>query len=154
MANAIERWFDRRQQLAPFRDLSQIQESFDRLFNEFMNLRRTDGLQEIGFSPSCEIAEEANRYVLLFDLPGVKKDHVKVEVDNDQITVQAERMDERKSDSKKTFLSEVYYGSFARTFTLPMPIDEKKIDAKFENGVLTIMVPKSEGTKTKQIPVH
>lgn len=154
MPNALERWFDRRQQLSPFRDFSQVQESFDRLFNEFMNLKKTNGLQEFGFSPSCEIAEEGNNYVMTFDLPGVKKDQVKVEADNDQLTIRAERKDEKKSESKKKYLSEVYYGSYARTFTLPGPVDEKKIQAKFENGVLTVTVPKTESLKAKQIPVH
>lgn len=154
MPNALEKWFDRRQQLSPFRDFSQIQESFDQLFNEFANLKKTNGMQELGFSPSCEIAEEGNNYVLTFDMPGVKKDQVKVEADNDQLTVRAERKEEKKTESKKKHLSEVYYGSYTRTFTLPGPIDEKKIDAKFENGVLTVTVPKTESTKTKQIPVH
>lgn len=124
MSNALERWFDKRQQLSPFRDFSQIQESFDRLFNEFSNWRKTNGMQEFGFSPSCEIAEEGNNYVLTFDLPGVKKDQVKVEADNDQLIVSAERK------------------------------EEKKIDAKFDNGVLTVTIPKTESTKTKQVPVH
>lgn len=154
MPNALEKWFDKKQQLSPFRDFSQIQESFDRLFNEFANWRKTNGQQEFGFSPSCEIAEEGNNYVLTFDLPGVTKDQVKVETDNDQLTVSAERKEEKKTESKKKYLSEVYYGSYSRTFTLPGPIDEKKIDAKFDNGVLKVTVPKTESTKTKQIPVH
>ena len=153
MSNALERWVDRRQ-LTPFRDFSQIQESFDRLFNEFMNLKKTNGMQEFGFSPSCEIAEEGKTYVMTFDLPGVKKDQVKVEADNDQITIRAERREEKKNESRKKFISEVYYGTYSRTFTLPSPIDEKKIDAKFENGVLTVTVPRSESAKIKQIPVH
>lgn len=154
MYNALEKWFDKRQLLSPFRDVSQVQESFDRLFNEFTNLKKTSGMQEFGFSPTCDIAEDGNNYVLSFDLPGVKKEQVKVEADNDRLTVRAERKEEEKSDSKKKFLSEVYYGSYTRTFTLPSPIDEKKIDARFENGVLTITVPKTEFTKAKQIDVH
>lgn len=154
MSNALERWFDRKTQLSPFRDFSQMQESFDRLFNEFMSLKKTNGRQEFGFSPSCDISEEGNNYVLTFDLPGVKKDQVKVEADNDQLTIRAERKEEKSTESKKKYLSEVYYGSYARTFTLPGPINEKKIDAKFDNGVLTIVVPKTESSKTKQIPVH
>lgn len=154
MSNAIEKWFERSQQLSPFRDFSQIQESFDRLFNEFANWKKTNGMQELSFSPSCEISEEGDHYVLMFDLPGVKKDQVKVEADNDQLTIRAERNEEKKTDSKKKYLSEVYYGSYVRTFTLPGPIDEKKIDAKFENGVLTVMLPKGISTKAKQIPVH
>lgn len=155
MVNALEKWFDKRQQMNPFREMSHMQESFDRLFKEFSDWRKSSGLQaEFGFSPSCEVAEEDNNYVLTFDLPGVTKDQVRVETDNDQLTVRAERKEEKKTESKKKYLSEVYYGSYARTFTLPGPIDEKKIDAKFENGVLKVTVPKIESTKAKQIPIH
>lgn len=153
MSNVLEKWFDRKQ-LSPFRDFSQAQESFDRLFNEFMSLKRTNNLQELSFSPSCEIAEEGNNYVMTFDLPGVKKEEVKVEADNDQITIRAERKEEKKSEPKKKYLSEVYYGSYTRSFTLPGPIDEKMIDAKFENGVLKVVVPKTESLKAKQIPIN
>lgn len=153
MSNTLEKWSDRKQ-LSPFRNFSQMQESFDQLFNEFMNLKKTNGMPELGFSPSCEIAEDGNNYIFTFDLPGVKKDQVKVETNGDQLTVRAERKEEKKTEEKKKYLSEVYYGSYARTFTLPGPIDEKRIDAKFDNGVLTVMVPKTESTKTKQIAVQ
>ena len=153
MSNALERWFDNKS-LSPFRDFSQVQESFDRLFNEFMNVKKTNGMQSLSFSPSCEISEEDNNYVLKFDLPGVTKDQVKVEADKDQLTIRAERKEEKKSESKKKHLSEMYYGSYTRSFTLPGPVDEKKVDAKFENGVLTVTVPKTESLKAKQIPVH
>jgi HSP20 family protein len=153
MSNALERWFDNKS-LSPFRDFSQVQEPFDRLFNEFMNVKRTNGMQSFSLSPSCEIAEEDNNYILKFDLPGVTKDQVKVEADKDQLTIHAERKEEKKSESKKKYLSEMYYGSYTRSFTLPGPVDEKKVNAKFENGVLTVTVPKTESLKAKQIPVH
>lgn len=155
MVNALEKWFDKKQQINPFREMSHMQESFDRLFKEFSDWRKSSGLQEeFGFSPSCEVSEEGSNYVLTFDLPGVTKDQVKVETDDNQLTVRAERKEEKKSESKKKYLSEVYYGSYARSFTLPGPIDEKKIEAKFENGVLKVTVPKTESTKAKQIPIH
>ena len=153
MSNELERWFDNKS-LSPLRDFSQVQESFDRIINEFMNLKRTNGLQSLSFNPSCEIAEEDNNYILKFDLPGVTKDQVKVEADKDQLTIRAERKEEKKSESKKKHLSEMFYGSYSRSFTLPGPVDEKKVDAKFENGVLTVTVPKTESIKAKQIPVH
>ena len=154
MSNTTEKWFDRKQQLNPFSNFSQLQESIDRLYNEFLHLKKTNGLQESGFSPSCEIVEDGNNYILTFDLPGVKKDQVKVEAENDQLIIRAERKEEKTTESKKKYLSEVYYGSYARSFTLPGPVDEKKIDAKFDNGVLTVTVPKTEPTKAKQIPVQ
>lgn len=153
MANAIEKWLDNRQ-MGSFRDLSALQESFDRLFNEFMNFRKSNEILEAGSCPSCEVAEAGENYVMKFDLPGVSKDQVKVEISGDQMTVSAERSEEKTKEDKKKYLSELYYGSYTRSFTLPGPVDEKKIDAKFENGVLTVKVPKSETTKAKQIPIH
>lgn len=153
MSNAIERWFDNKS-LSPFRDLSQIQESFDRVFNDFMSLKKTNGIQDFAFNPSCEIAEEENNYVLKFDLPGVSKDQVKVEADKGQLTVSAERKEEKRSETKKKHLSELRYGSYTRSFALPGTVDEKKVEARFENGVLTVTVPKSETPKAKQIQIN
>lgn len=153
MSNMIERWLDNRP-LKPFRDLSELQESFDRLFNEFTKLKRINGLRDFGFAPSCEITEEGTNYVLKFDMPGVSKDQVKVEVDKDQLTVTAERKEESTTEEKKKFLSELYYGAFSRSFTLPGIVDDSKVEAKFKEGVLTVVVPKVESPQTKQIPIH
>lgn len=151
MASNLQKWFENR---SPFRGFSQMEDSFDRLMNELMNMRRNGNLSTFEFSPSCDLTEEENQYVMTFDLPGIHKDQVKVEVDNNQITVSAERKEEKKKDTKKSHLSEIHYGSYQRSFTLPTTIDEKKVDAKFENGVLTLTVPKTETSKLKQIPVH
>ncbi|OYZ22299.1 MAG: hypothetical protein B7Y39_07805 [Bdellovibrio sp. 28-41-41] len=153
MSNSIEKWFDNKR-LSPFRDLPLMQDSFDRLFNDFVSLRKANGVQDFSFSPSCEVAEEGGNFVMKFDLPGVPKELVKVEVENDRLTIHAERKEEKKSESKKKYISEMSYGSYTRTFTLPGPVEEKKVDAKFENGVLTVTIPKTESTKAKQIPVH
>lgn len=142
----LERWFNSKK-LSPFRDLTQIEDSFDRMMNEMLTKRDV-------FIPSCDVAEEGNNYILKFDMPGVSKSQVKVEVIDNQLTVSAERKEEKKQESKKKYLSEVYYGSYTRSFTLPGAVDEKKVDAKFENGVLTITVPKTGALQTKQIPVQ
>ncbi len=150
MSNAIEKWMDKRA-LRPFGHFSPFQESFDRLFNDFMSLQRTNGFQGLAFSPSCEVIDSGDHYVLKADLPGVRKEDLKVEVDRDLLTIQAERQEEKKHESKKKFVSEMYYGSYSRSFTLPGLADEKKVDAKFDNGVLTVTVPKVESSKSKQI---
>ena len=159
MSNALEKWFDNKR-LTAFSDFSRVHESFDRLFNELMTLRKGDGkMQEAAFSPSCEIAEEGDKYVLKFDLPGVLKDKISIEVNDDQLTVQAERQEERKHESKKTYFSELSYGVYTRSFSLPGPVDEKQVEAKFENGVLTVLIPKTEkatieSSKTKKISIQ
>lgn len=142
----LERWFNSKK-LSPFRDFTQIEDSFDRMMSEMLAKRDA-------FTPTCDVLEEGNNYILKFDMPGVSKNEVKVEVIDNQLTVSAERKEEKKHESKKKFLSEVYYGSYTRSFTLPGAVDEKKVDAKFENGVLTVTIPKTEALKTKQIPVQ
>ncbi len=142
----LERWFNNKK-LSPFREFTQIEDSFDRAMNEMLTKRDV-------FTPSCEVAEQGGNYILKFDMPGVSKNHIKVEVIDNQLTVFAERKEEKKQESKKKFLSEVYYGSYTRSFALPGAVDEKKVDAKFENGVLTVTIPKTEAQQTKQIPVQ
>ncbi len=153
MSNIIKQWFDDKN-LSQFRDISNMEYTFDRLFKEFSDWKKQNGNQSFGFSPSCEIVEEDRNYVMKFDLPGIPKDQVKIEVDGDQLTVRAERKEEKKKESKKKYLAEVIYGSYLRSFTLPAPIDEKKVDAKFENGVLTVTVPKTESVRAKEISIQ
>lgn len=136
----------------PYRMLTRLQSDLDRLFEDFAG-----GEQRFfgsDFSPSCELCEEKSNYVMKFDMPGVKKEDVKIEIEGNQLTVSAERKEEKKSEDKKRRYSEVSYGSYRRSFTLPSPIDDKKADAKFENGVLTVTVPKTEMSKAKQISVQ
>lgn len=153
MANSLERWFENRR-VNPFREFSRMEENFDRLFNEMTNMKKGTGGEIAEFSPSCDISEDAANYTLKFDLPGVPKEQVHVEVNGDQLTVRAERREEKKTDDKKKHLSEIFYGSYSRSFTLPAPMDDKKVNAKFENGVLTIQVPKTEALKSKQVLIQ
>lgn len=139
----------------PFREMTRYQERMDRLMNELMGARPEEGALGFDFTPSCEISEEERNYLLKVDLPGVKKENVKVEVDGDRLTIRAERKEEKEEKSKKRYLSEISYGSYVRSFSLPQPIDEKKVEAKFEDGVLMVTVPKTEAaSKAKQISIH
>jgi len=153
MANIPDQWRSNRS-MNPFREFSRLQEDMNRIVNEMMGTRSEGGLEKFDFSPSCELTEEETSYQLKFDLPGIKKDQVKVEVDGDRLTVRAERNEEKETKNKKRHLSEISYGSYVRSFTLPQKIDEAKVDAKFEDGVLFVTVPKSEATKAKQISIQ
>lgn len=156
MANPLELWSDNRWLRNPMRDFSRRQDVFDRLFNEMLSLQQSGDLK-MDFSPSCEVIEEDKHFLMKFDLPGVNKDQVKITIDKDQLTIQAERKEEQKSEDKKKYFSEIAYGSYVRTFTLPDVIDEKQVDAKFENGVLSVRIPKVEQKKqsqAKQIAIH
>ncbi|MEK6555025.1 MAG: Hsp20/alpha crystallin family protein [Bdellovibrionota bacterium] len=153
MSNPLQRWLDQKDG-NPFRDLSKLESSFDRFFHEMMKTKKTLGQHDFSFSPSCEITDDGPNYVLKFDMPGVKKENIKVEVNNGMLTVSAERKEEKKQESAKKFLSEVFYGTYSRSFSSPVPVDEKNIDAKFENGVLTVKLPKPAGEKAKEIAIQ
>ncbi len=153
MANSITQWFEKRS-ANPFREFSEMQGSMEQLINEFMSFKKMNDVESFSFTPSSDVFEDENRFVFKFDLPGVTKDQITVEADRDQLVVRAERKEERKTEGKKKYLSEVRYGSYERRFNLPSPVDEKKVDAHFEDGVLTLIIPKSEASKMKQIAVH
>jgi HSP20 family protein len=138
---------------SPYRELAHLQSEFDRLANDMMGFR-SGAPSTFEFSPSCEVCEEESFYVAKFDIPGVNKDDIKIHLEGNQLTVSAERKEEKRSDEKKTRYSEISYGSYMRTFSLPAPVDEKKIEAKLDNGVLTVKIPKAQASKAKQIEIH
>lgn len=151
MANPLSVW--RGQWTNPFREVARMQSALDKMLEELPEFApKMNG--NFKFSPSCEVTEGDKTYSFKFDLPGVPKDQVKVELVENQLTVSAERKEEKQKDSKNTHLSEINYGSYTRTFTLPTRVDDKKVDAKFENGVLTVTVPKIESNKAKQIAIQ
>jgi len=151
MAGNLELWRNRFG--SPFREFAKLQSDFDRAFQDLTESRPSvSGMKE--FSPSCEITEDKSNYLLKFDMPGVSKENVKVELERHMLTVTAERREEKKADDKKIHYSEISYGSFVRSFTLPAQVEEGKVLAKFEDGVLTVMLPKTEASTPKKISVN
>ena len=153
MANTLD-LFREGKFLSPFREFRDIESSFDRMMSEMMNWRRRHSDEDLQFTPSCEASETDKKYILKFDLPGVSRDDVKVDIVNDILTVSAERKEEKKGDDKKRHFSEISYGSYYRSFTLPSPVEADKVNAGFEDGVLTVTVPKSGEARTKHIEIH
>lgn len=108
-----------------------------------------------------DLEEDKDKYYLKFDLPGITKDQIKVELNDNVLTVSAERksFEEKgeKPDAKgkrHRFFSELSYGSFSRSLTLPGVVDQKQVEAAYENGVLTVTVPKARSSEPKQIAIH
>ncbi len=130
---------------------------FDRFFDQFWSPagRRTEAdLTKYGFNPSCEVNEDKAAYHLKFDLPGVPKDQIKIDLQENRLTVSGERKTEEKREEKTQHFSEVFYGSFSRSLTFPSPVDAERVSATYENGILNIHVPKSEASRTRQITVR
>ena len=119
------------------------------LFNIYRGLDQ----QFEDFNPAVDVEENENEFLLSFDLPGINKEDVRIEINDQQLVVAGERKHEPKSDKNTRHFTERYHGSFQRVFTLPTHVDAGKIQAAYEQGVLSIVVPKSEAVKPRMIKI-
>ncbi len=102
--------------------------------------------------PLVDVIEERDTIRLVAELPGVKSEDVRISLENNVLTLQGEKKAEERQDDK-VYRFERTYGMFERSFTLPATIDANKIVAKFESGLLTVLLPKVEAAKPRQITV-
>ena len=105
------------------------------------------------WSPLVDITEDEKEYLIKADLPEVKKEDVKLTVQDDVMSISGERKYEKEEKGKKYHRVERAYGSFMRSFTLPEDADGSKVSAEYKDGVLKVHLPKSEKTKPKSIEV-
>jgi HSP20 family protein len=103
--------------------------------------------------PSVDVIEEDDRIVIKADMPGLEKDEVKVTVHDGVLSLEGKRVEQREIEADGYTRSERYMGSFARTFTLPSWADGSQIGADYTNGVLTVVIPKTEAAKPKQVEI-
>jgi HSP20 family protein len=105
------------------------------------------------WTPTVDISETDGEYQIKAEIPDVKKEDVKVTLEDGVLTIQGERKQEKEEKGKKYHRIERSYGSFVRSFSLPDVIDEEKVKAEFKDGVLSLHLPKSEKAKPKAIEV-
>jgi len=139
----------------PVREFHDLQKGINRLFDEFdwATPFQKKGTFESTFAPACDIDETEGLYLLSLDLPGVKKEDIKVDLVDRNLVISGERKDEKKEEKKSRHVVERYYGSFQRSISLPATVNADQIQASFDNGVLKISLPKAEAAKTKPIQV-
>ena len=107
--------------------------------------------------PAVNIKEDGKQFDIEFAAPGFNKNDFKINVENNVMTVSAEKKDEKNEENKRFTRKEFNYSSFSRSFTLPQSVNSDKIDAKYTDGVLHLQVPKKDQVKdspTKEIKVQ
>jgi len=104
--------------------------------------------------PLADITEDEKEYLIKAELPELKKEDVKVTVENGVLTISGERKFEKEEKKKKYHRVERGYGTFMRSFALPDDADGNKVKAEFKNGLLTVHLPKNERAKSKHIEVN
>jgi len=130
--------------------------SIHQLFDSFMDFPKEwdfpiKGTNEL--FPKVDISETPQQYDIRAEIPGMKKEDIKISVNKNVLTLSGEKKEEKKIEDKKVHRMESYYGSFQRSFVLPDGIKADKVEATFKDGVLAITVPKSEETKEKTVEI-
>ncbi len=132
--------------------MGDVFDDFDRIVNAFV---RPTYANTVNFQPSCDINETKDHYLVSFDMPGVKKEDIKIEVQGNQLVISGERQREMKEEAgEATLRHERVYGKFERTFVLPTSINADKIEAHYENGVLNVALPKAETAKGRTVQIQ
>lgn len=136
----------------PWRDFSSLQDRINRIFSSYSP--QDDETFEGGeLSPVVDIYEDDESFVFEADLPGFKKEDLKIDISNNILTISGNRKLEREESKDKYLRVERSFGNFARRFTLPNTIDSEKVEAKYKDGVLSLRLPKKEEALPKSIDV-
>jgi HSP20 family protein len=137
---AIIRW-------DPFRDMTQVQNQFNRLVDQVWGGRQESWL------PAVDVFDTKEAVVLKAELAGMDPDDIQIEVEDNVLTIKGERKFEEKVDEERFYRVERRFGSFQRDLALPQGVRPEDIAAAYEDGVLTVTVPKVEEEKPKRIEV-
>jgi len=136
---------------SPWDAIRDMREQMDALLRA--TLRGPDGYVA-EFEPAVDITERDDALVLTAELPGMSRDDITVELENNVLTIRGEKKEERKEEGEERYVYERRYGSFSRSFTLPRSVDPDRISARYDRGVLTVTMPKAPEGKGKRIEVE
>ncbi len=134
----------------PFRDITQLQGEMSRLMNGLFEGSQGRTTPQ-SWVPALDVWETDSELVYAFDVPGVPEDKITIEAHDDTLTVSGEREQRTQELGDRFYRFERRYGSFARGVGLPPGVDDSKITASYENGVLEVHVPKPEEAKPRRI---
>lgn len=135
----------------PFNELERLQKQMNELYGAF-----TGGalpMPSAGVFPLANVTEDSNNYYVRAELPGIKSDELDIQVTSDGISLAGERKIAEEGNGVKYHRREREAGKFSRSISLPGDIDVSKVEARLENGILTVVIPKAEIAKPRQITV-
>lgn len=135
-----------------FQDFDRLHSSMNHLFSDFGRLQKNKESSS-KFLPACDVQETKAHFVMSFDLPGLKKDEISIDLDGNTLKVSGERKFEAQSETNLGQRFERSFGRFERAFSLPSEVDSEKLEAQYENGVLTLVLPKIEEAKARKIKI-
>lgn len=123
----------------PLKELETLHDRIQRYFEDFANFGFSFA---DNFNPRIDISEDDNNINVVAEIPGVKKENLKITLQDNILTIEGEKKKEEEKKGKNYYRAERVFGSFKRSFTLPTEVDADKVDAKFEDGMLRINLKK------------
>ena len=135
----------------PTTGLAALSAEMDRVLNDFAPAR---GGWTQGLAPAADVLETEADFRVVLDMPGHDPKAIQIQVENDTLTVQAERKQPEGAKGETVHRSERSFGTFARSFSLPTTVDASRVEAKYDNGVLVVVLPKREESKPRTIQVN
>ena len=142
---AIIRW-------DPFRDLVTLRDKMNRLFEDAVRGEEKD-LISSSWAPAVDIYETENELVLAAEVPGVEEKDVEISVEDNTLSIRGERKFQKETKEENYHRIERSYGAFYRSFTLPNYIDQERIHAEHESGVLKVHMPKKPEVKPRKVKI-
>jgi HSP20 family protein len=140
MPGTLTRW-------EPFAELSELRSRFDHMLEEL-----TDG-RERGWAPAIDVVRDNGNLVVRADVPGIKPDEIKIEIENDILTVSGAHEEHKETKDRDFLRRERRYGSFTRTLALPPGVEAKKIKAKTHDGVVEVTIPLPKEAKKETVTI-
>ena len=143
-------------ELVPWRPLGELgsfRKEMDRFWNRFFGETALSRTFTEEWVPSVDISETKDSFVVKAELPGLEAKDVDVSISGDLLTIKGEKKKEEEEKDDHSYCAERYYGSFQRSFRLPVNIQADKIEATFDKGVLKVTLPKVEEAKKKEIEI-
>ena len=144
---AVVRW-------DPFRDLNLLQDRMNRLFEDASrNWKSDEPASTTTWSPAVDIFETESEIVVKAEVPGMERKDITLNLENNVLTLRGERRFLKEAKEENYHRIERSYGGFSRAFSIPATVDEEKIRADYQDGVLKIVLPKKEQLRPKQIKI-
>ena len=139
----------------PLKDFLTMKDEIDRMFDRyFVKSGDNRQLPDITWIPPVDVEETKNEVLVKVEIPGMKKEDIKISLQNDNLLIEGEKKQEKEDKNKNYHRIERIFGKFKRIITLPCEVKTDKVKAKYENGLLMVSLPKSEETKSVTIPIE
>jgi HSP20 family protein len=142
-----------RRPLEGFQSLRRLNSALDEAFGNWPFQQDESGAITSAWQPACDVFEDKDSVKIVAELPGVKPEDVKLSLENNVLTIRGEKKQQAEERTDRVHRYERSYGAFERAFLLPSTVDGEKISAQYADGILTVIVPKAERARPREIPI-